>query len=54
VAVTLNHEGLTDAEIPDACRAITQETGLPCIDVLKDGPAAVVDAILARSDKGKQ
>jgi uncharacterized NAD-dependent epimerase/dehydratase family protein len=51
VAVTLNHEGLTDAQIPAACRAITRETGLPCFDVLKDGPAGVVDAILARGKK---
>jgi uncharacterized NAD-dependent epimerase/dehydratase family protein len=51
VAVTLNHEGLTDAQIPAACEAITRETGLPCFDVLKTGAAGVVDAILARGGR---
>jgi uncharacterized NAD-dependent epimerase/dehydratase family protein len=52
VAVTLNHEGLPDDRIRAACQAIARETGLPCVDVLKDGPAGVVDAILARSKTG--
>lgn len=37
IAVTVNHEGMSDAEIPGACRKITEETGLPAFDVLKYG-----------------
>ncbi|TNE50959.1 MAG: DUF1611 domain-containing protein [Bacteroidetes bacterium] len=37
VAVTLNHENMTREEIVPACRKITQETGLPCYDVLVYG-----------------
>ena len=37
IAVTLNHEGLSDDEIDMACTAITAECGLPCFDVLARG-----------------
>lgn len=37
VAITVNHEGLTAAQVPDACRALTDTTGLPAYDVLLDG-----------------
>jgi uncharacterized NAD-dependent epimerase/dehydratase family protein len=45
VAVTVNHEGLAPAEIPTACAAITKETGLPAVDVLRDGAAALAAAL---------
>jgi len=48
VAVTLNHEGLDVAAGREAARAITEETGLPCVDPLRDDLGPVVDAVLAR------
>ena len=48
LAITLNHEGLRKEQIPAACRAITDETGLPCFDVLADGPEQLVKLIGAK------
>ena len=48
VAVTLNHEGLRADDVPAACEAVTAETGLPCFDVLLDGPGALVDLLARR------
>lgn len=45
VAITLNHEELDPTEIPEICKRISAETGLPVFDVLRDGAdglAAVV------------
>ncbi len=38
IAITLNHENMTEDEIRPACEAITRETGLPAFDVLAHGP----------------
>jgi uncharacterized NAD-dependent epimerase/dehydratase family protein len=48
VAVTVNHEDLAPDEIPAACAAITAATGLPAVDVLRDGAGAVVAALAPR------
>lgn len=45
VAVTINHEDLTGAQIPAACNEITRTTGLPAFDVLKDGAQALVECL---------
>jgi len=45
VAVTLNHEGLAPDEIPAACAAITRQTGLPAVDVLRDGAGSLIEAL---------
>ena len=45
LAITLNHEGLQPEEIPAACRAVTEECGLPCFDVLAQGTDGLVDLI---------
>lgn len=37
IAIALNHEGMADSEIEGECMKITQETGLPCFDVLTMG-----------------
>ncbi len=37
IAVTVNHEGMSEAEILPACAKITEETGLPAYDVLAFG-----------------
>lgn len=44
-AITLNHENMERNEIDRECELITAETGLPCTDVLYDGPEKLVDLI---------
>jgi uncharacterized NAD-dependent epimerase/dehydratase family protein len=53
VAVTINHENLTDAQIPLMCDAIEQAIGLPVFDVLKGGPDGLVN-LLAMHLKNRQ
>ena len=42
IAVTVNHENMEEHEIPEACKKITEETGLPAFDVLADGAGELV------------
>jgi uncharacterized NAD-dependent epimerase/dehydratase family protein len=42
VAITVNHEGMAPEDVPQACAAITRETGLPAFDVLRDGAGELV------------
>ena len=42
IAITLNHESMTDDEILPACESITKETGLPCFDVLAHGSDGLI------------
>ena len=51
VAVTLNHEGIGEAEIPEACAAITRAVSLPAFDVLVQGGAPLSDVLRARMDR---
>jgi len=48
IGVTVNHEGLAAAEVPAACRAIHEETGLPAHDVLLEGGAPLLRSLLPR------
>ncbi|UCG33408.1 MAG: DUF1611 domain-containing protein [Phycisphaerales bacterium] len=51
VAITLNHESLTHAQLVEAKAEIRRTTGRPAFDVLRDGPAdvaAVVAGYLSR------
>ncbi len=48
IAITLNHEDMTEAEILPACDAITQETGLPCYDVLKYGVTELIELLIEK------
>jgi uncharacterized NAD-dependent epimerase/dehydratase family protein len=48
IAITINHEGLTEEEIPAVCREIHDKTGLPTADVLRSGADVVVAAITER------
>lgn len=48
VAITINHEDLTQAQTKAACRAIGAETGLVTRDVLRDGAADLVAALKPR------
>ena len=45
IAITVNHEGLTDEEIIPACEQISIETGLQAFDVLKYGAEPLVKLI---------
>jgi uncharacterized NAD-dependent epimerase/dehydratase family protein len=45
VAVTINHEDLSETELTAACEQIRQRTGLPVCDVLRDGPHAVIKTL---------
>lgn len=42
IAITVNHEDMTDDEIQPACQQIAKETGLPAFDVLKYGADELV------------
>ncbi len=46
VAVTINHEGLSRAQLRSACSAIEREVGLPAMDVLVNGADEVVEVLL--------
>ncbi|MBB4077948.1 putative NAD-dependent epimerase/dehydratase family protein [Lewinella aquimaris] len=48
LAVTLNHEGLKPEEIADACKKVTEDTGLPCYDVLANGSEELVRLIAGK------
>ncbi len=45
IAVTVNHENMEAHEIPEACKKITEETGLPAFDVLLDGAGELVERL---------
>lgn len=45
VAVTVNHEGIPNEKIQEACDQITQETGLPAYDVLAHGAEGLVELL---------
>jgi uncharacterized NAD-dependent epimerase/dehydratase family protein len=45
IAVTVNHEGMTPAQVREACREIHDSTGVPAIDVLRDGPSRLVEIL---------
>ncbi len=53
IAITVNHEEMTPAEIPVACRQITEQTGLPAFDVLFSGPDELIQIILPYIRKQK-
>lgn len=48
MAITVNHEGMEEAEILPACKAITKETGLPAFDVLAFGTEELTNLILEK------
>ncbi|MCB0643964.1 MAG: DUF1611 domain-containing protein, partial [Phaeodactylibacter sp.] len=45
IAITVNHENMAPEEIPAACAAITEATGLPAFDVLAQGPEGLVQLV---------
>lgn len=46
VALTLNHEGLNEEEVPRVCEALRQRTGLPVVDVLLHGGDELIETLL--------
>jgi uncharacterized NAD-dependent epimerase/dehydratase family protein len=48
LAITLNHEGLTRAQVEESARDLVARTGLPVCDPLLHGPGPVVEAIRRR------
>lgn len=46
VAVTINHEALSAEATNEAAREIRESTGLPAVDVLRDGPDELLEVIL--------
>ena len=46
VAVTINHEELTPGQIPGICDEIEHTTGLPTLDVLREGAERLVSILL--------
>jgi uncharacterized NAD-dependent epimerase/dehydratase family protein len=54
VAVTVNHEGMAAADVPAACRRITDETGLPAFDVLLEGAGGLVEALRPRIESQRR
>jgi len=51
VAITVNHENLSSAETEAACLSIHAETGLPAMDVLRQGAAELADVVLAHEKR---
>jgi uncharacterized NAD-dependent epimerase/dehydratase family protein len=47
VAVTVNHEGLTEEQIPIVCDEIQKEVGLPAFDVLKGGTEGLLTILIS-------
>jgi len=51
VAITINHENLPVEQISFVCEALRLAIGLPVFDVLKDGPEALVQVLMAHAEK---
>ena len=51
VAVTVNHEDLTDDQVPAVCKAIEMVVGLPALDVLRDRADRLVGIMLPHLKK---
>jgi uncharacterized NAD-dependent epimerase/dehydratase family protein len=53
VAITLNHEGLESAEVPEICAEIGRATGLPVSDVLRDGADGLASIVASHLSTGR-
>jgi uncharacterized NAD-dependent epimerase/dehydratase family protein len=45
VAVTINHENLTSAQVREECQRIRESTGLPAVDILRHGASGLVQVV---------
>ncbi|MDY7395912.1 DUF1611 domain-containing protein [Aureibaculum sp. 2210JD6-5] len=48
IAITLNHEEMTEDEILPACKAVEKETGLPTFDVLAHGADELISLLKSK------
>lgn len=48
IAITVNHEGMSDDEIVPACEAVSAECGLPAFDVLQYGADELVELLKSK------
>ncbi|OGS52822.1 MAG: hypothetical protein A3K75_05345 [Euryarchaeota archaeon RBG_13_61_15] len=48
IGITLNHENMTRKEVEEKISEYEKKYGLPCCDVLVDGPGKIADAIIKR------
>ncbi len=46
IALALNHENIQKNQIPETCARLTEETGIPCFDVLVDGAGGLVKVVI--------
>jgi len=51
VALAINHEDLSDDQIPLICETTKQTIGLPAFDVLRDGPEELVKILIPHLKK---
>jgi uncharacterized NAD-dependent epimerase/dehydratase family protein len=51
MALTLNHENMTDTEIETTVAQYEKQYGVPCCDILKHGPEKVIHKIMATFPK---
>ncbi len=45
IAITINHEGMTEDQVEAVCDWIGDSIGIPAVDVLREGPSRLVDAV---------
>ena len=53
VAITVNHEGMSETEIPVVCKTISATLKLPVFDVLFQGPEGLAELVLSFREKGE-
>ncbi len=53
VAVSVNHENIPADALDRVCREVSEESGLPAVDVLVHGPDVIVTAVLALRQRTK-
>ena len=51
VALAINHENVSDDQVPLICEATGKEIGLPAFDVLRDGPGELVNILIPHLKK---
>jgi uncharacterized NAD-dependent epimerase/dehydratase family protein len=54
VAITINHENIRPEEIPTVCQAVSDQTNLPAVDVLRDGADGLVELLKSRRTGASQ
>lgn len=50
VAIAINHEGIAREDIASACKAVSDDVGLPAFDALTGGANGLMEAVLSRME----